>query len=152
MNTPPRKLLNVEKMISPISPGTAITAPHAALKSTALGVPSACTMVGSGIRISARWTVDAAIARIEIRTTGPRPSCPIARPDSTPVTSIVTPLTVPTMPLALTRRSDSISIVTQVDSANPRIIASSAPARIRRLNSQNHGLERSISSSSGTIR
>ena len=46
--------MDVEKMISPIRPGTTITAPQAALKSTAFGVPSACTMAGSGIRIRAR--------------------------------------------------------------------------------------------------
>ena len=149
MNTPPRRLFSVENRIRPKRPGTATTATQATLKSTGLGTPSACTMVGSGMRIRRRWASEAATTATEIPSVQPMPNRPMARPESTLTTSIVAPLTAPTTPLALARLSGSTRIVTQVDRASARIIASSEPKRMRPANSQNQGRPMSTSTSSG---
>ena len=61
-------------------------------------------------------------------------------PLNTEVIAKDTPVTVPTSPLALSRRSARTSRVTQVDRATPRIEPATDPPRVSATNSQSHGL------------
>jgi hypothetical protein len=62
------------------------------------------------------------------------------------------PWTVPTSPLALSRRSAGISRVTVVDSAMLRRFSTTPPMRITPANTQNHGPPQSTSTLSGKAR
>ena len=60
-------------------------------------------------------------------------------PLNTDVTANDTPVTVPTMPLARSRRSSGTSSVTHVDMAMLRIIPATDPASVAATRIQNHG-------------
>ena len=152
MKTPPSRLLKVENRMRPKSPGTATTPAQAPLKSTAFGAPSAWTIVGSGMLISSRCPSVRTATAIDTSVTPPIPSQPIPSPETTPATSMVAPLTAPTAPLAFALSSEATRIVTHVDSARPRIIATIAPSRMRPVNSQNQALRGLASVSRGTRR
>ncbi len=80
------------------------------------------------------------------------PRLPITRPLKTDVTANDTPVIVPTMPLARSRRSSGTSSVTHVDIAMLRIWPATEPSRVRLVITQNIGLLRLSRSSAGTIR
>ena len=64
----------------------------------------------------------------------------MTRPLNTDVIANDTPVTVPTMPLARSRRSSGTSSVTHVDRAMPRICPATDPTSVAATSSQNHGL------------
>ena len=66
----------------------------------------------------------------------------MTRPLKTDVTANDTPVTVPTMPLARSRRSSGTSSVTHVDIAMLRIWPATEPSRVRPVITQNSGLRR----------
>src|SRR3546814_11675600 len=68
------------------------------------------------------------------------PSCPIASPLNTEVMAKDTPVTVPTRPLALSRRSAGTRSVTQVDMTMPRRPPATEPIRISERTDQNKTL------------
>ena len=72
------------------------------------------------------------------------------KPLKTEVMAKETPVTVPTRPLALSRRSSGTSRVTQVDSAMLRIIPATEPSNVKPMRTQNQGLRRRRRSSAGT--
>ena len=67
---------------------------------------------------------------------------PMTRPLNTEVIANETPVTVPTMPLARSRRSSGTSSVTHVDRAMPRICPATEPSSVTPTSTQNHGLRR----------
>ena len=78
------------------------------------------------------------------------PSWPMTRPLNTDVTANDTPVTVPTMPLARSRRSSGTSSVTHVDMAMLRIIPATDPASVAPTRIQNQGASSWSSSSAST--
>ena len=80
------------------------------------------------------------------------PSPPMTRPLNTEVRANDTPVTVPTMPLARSRRSSATSRVTLVDRAMPRIWPATEPSSVTVTSSQNHGLPRRSRSLASTAR
>ena len=74
----------------------------------------------------------------------------MTRPLKTEVIVKATPLTVPTRPLALSRRSSGTRRLTQVDRAMPRIEPATEPMRTRAVSSQNQTLVRLRSESAST--
>ncbi len=79
----------------------------------------------------------------------------MTRPLNTDVTANDTPVTVPTMPLARSRRSSGTSSVTHVDMAMLRIIPATDPASVAPTRIQNQGASSrsrsSVSTSTKTI-
>ena len=73
-------------------------------------------------------------------------------PLNTDVMANETPVTVPTSPLARSRRSAGTSSVTQVDSAMLRSWPATDPANVRAMRIQNHGRPRSSRLSASTSR
>ena len=73
------------------------------------------------------------------------PSSPTDSPESTEVTMNISPCTMPTSPLALARRSGSMRMVTVVERAMLRMFSTTAPTRMIRAKTQNHGCVRSSS-------
>src|SRR3712207_1746231 len=67
----------------------------------------------------------------------PRP--PMTRPLNTDVIANDTPVTVPTMPFARSRRSSGTSSVTHVDRAMLRMWLATDPSNVMPINTQNHG-------------
>jgi hypothetical protein len=70
----------------------------------------------------------------------PMPGPPMTRPLNTDVMAKETPVTVPTMPLARSRRSSGTSSVTQVDSTIPRSCPATEPRSVAAVSTQNQGL------------
>ena len=80
------------------------------------------------------------------------PSRATSSPLITDVTSIVTPVAVPTRPLARSRRSGSISRVTIVIIAIIRTLPAITPNMASTMNNQSQMLEARVKASSGAIR
>ena len=76
----------------------------------------------------------------------------MTRPLNTEVIANDTPVTVPTRPLALSRRSSGTSRVTHVDIAMPRICPATEPSNVKPASTQNNGLRSCSRSAAGTAR
>ncbi len=73
MNTPPRKLLNVENSRSANSPGTSLTAWIAPARSITRGASALGSGASSSIRIVRRWTAAMAVRTTAIEQARPHP-------------------------------------------------------------------------------
>ena len=89
---------------------------------------------------------------IEMISVQPIPRKPMARPESTLVTTKARPCTVPTSPFAFACRSTGTSRVTVVDSAMLRRFSTTAPAKIMLAKIQNSGPPRSSIADSGCVK
>ena len=74
----------------------------------------------------------------------------MTRPLNTDVMANDTPVTVPTRPLALSRRSSGTSSVTHVDMAMLRICPATEPSSVKPASTQNSGLRSCSRSSAAT--
>src|SRR5688572_30156560 len=77
------------------------------------------------------------------------PKKPIARPLKIEAARNATPFAVPTRPLALSRFSSGIMIVTSVDRAIPRKLPAIAPTSASTTNTQSMELEGSVKTTGG---
>ena len=103
--------------------------------------PSAAstTSAASSIEIVRRCTNMAATTTTEPTYARPIPGPPITRPLKTDVMAKEMPVTVPTKPLALSRRPSGTSSVTHVDSAIPRMLPATEPSSVAPTSTQSAG-------------
>ena len=152
MKTPPSRLLNAARRISIPRPGTARIASNAPRMSSRGAVSSWRSGAVSAIRIVSRWTSAPMVSASEPYSAHPIPRLPMTRPLKTDVIANETPVTVPTIPLARSRRSSGTSSVTHVDSAMPRICPATEPSSVSATSIQNHGLRIRSTWSASTAR
>ena len=129
MKIPPRKLLKVAKKISANSPGTAaitLMVPARSILRCSCGAAGAAR--SSSSRTNSRCANAAAVnasAKTSVETMPPQAT---RKPLITEVVRKPTPETMPTSPLALSRRSSGIISVTRVGSAIPRMLPAMTPS------------------------
>ena len=104
------------------------------------------------MRSVSRCAKASAVSTRATTTVQPMPSSPTDSPESTEVTMNISPCTMPTIPLALARRSGSMRMVTVVERAMLRMFSTTAPIRMITVKIQNHGCVRSSSQAVGVSR
>ena len=129
MNTPPRKLLKVEKKIRPNRPGMAATIAIVPRRSSRFDPEPSSGAAGrsSGMRTTARCPITSAVATTATSSACIIPDSPTSSPLITEVMRNDVPFVVPTSPFARSRPSGGTSIVTSVDSVIARMLPMITP-------------------------
>jgi hypothetical protein len=149
MKAPMSRLFNVLKKISGSMPGMPRTTRIVPFRSMPSPCSIAATLCSSGIRRVCRWTSEAPRTTTASTSTGSIPPAPTSRPLITDVTSIDTPLVVPTMPLARSRRDSSNSAVTTVGRAIERRLPTITPSISSVISAHRRTLAGSVHSTAG---
>ena len=146
MNTPPRKLLIVEKAIRPNRPGMAATTAIVPRRSSRCAPEPSSAAAGrsSGMRTTARCAITTIVAATATSSTCSIPDSPTSSPLITEVTRNDAPFVVPTRPFARSRPSGGTSMVTAVDSVMARRLPTITPAISSSTSAQSAGLAGSV--------